>query len=285
MSRLRSLLLLAPILAGLAQPRVLHAQRVESVQRLAVATRPLTLVAADSDASRYAVRMTPISPAPRAAQAEDGKSSALGTVVRAAVGIGAGALIGGWLGYFGAQVGRSDWDRVPTSEKTSLRQGYMVAGLGVGGLLGYFARPRPHAPNRLPQPFNIPARTGRQLLANTELRRSIATNALEAVELGRPEWIKPQHDDEAKQGAAPRAGPVEFISLVVYVGEERIGGIETLREIAIPEVTELRFYDSRDARRRWGVEHRYGAIEVVPVGTASTSAASPAPEPVPTTSK
>ena len=48
--------------------------------------------------------------------------------------------------------------------------------------------------------------------------------------------------------------------------------------LLIPEVAELRFYDTRDARRRWGVDHRYGAIEIVPAGTASTATASvPAP--------
>ena len=274
MSRLRALLLLLPIALGVLPPRTLTAQRAEAATSFNLVARPLSATLADSDASRYVVHMTPV--APPAQDEEQGKPSALGSAIRAAVGIGAGAVVGGWLGYFGAQVGNSDWDKISSAEKTSLRQSYTVVGLGVGGLLGYFARPKPHV-SRLPQPFNIPARTGRQLLAATELRRSIATNALEAVELGRPEWLKQQHDDEAKQGAAPRTGPVESISLVVYVGDERVGALETLRDIAIPEVTELRFYDARDARHRWGVEHRYGAIEVVPVGTASTAtAAAPA---------
>ena len=181
--------------------------------------------------------------------------------------------MGGWLGYFGAQVGRSDWDKSTAEQKNSVRQGYTAVGLGLGGVLGYLVRPRPNAPSRLPQPFNVPARTGRQLFATAELRRSIATNALEAVEMGRPEWIKQQQADAAKQGSTPRTGPVESVSLVVYVGEEKVGGFETLRDIAIPEVTELRFFDARDAKRRWGADHRYGAIEVVPVGmsTATTS--------------
>jgi hypothetical protein len=277
MSRLRALLLLAPVVLGVLPSRSLTAQRIDSAPTLSLAARPLSVVADDADASRYAVHMTPFAPAARAD--EEGGSSVAASVARAALGVGVGALVGGWLGYFGAQVGRSDWATVPNNEKTTLRQSYTVIGVGVGGLLGYFVRPKPHA-NRLPQPFNIPPRTGRQLLAASELRKSIATNALEAVELGRPEWIKPQHDDEAKQGSAPRTGPVESISLVVYVGDERVGSIETLRDIAIPEVTELRYYDARDAKRRWHVDHRYGAIEVVPVGTASTSAAVLQPAPV-----
>ena len=62
---------------------------------------------------------------------------------------------------------------------------------------------------------------------------------------------------------------MESISLVVYVGDEKVGAIETLRDIAIPEVAELRFYDARDARRRWGIDHKYGAIEVVPAASAA----------------
>jgi hypothetical protein len=280
--RLHHLALIAPIVLTLLPPRALGAQRADALQSLAVASHPLLALPPDSDASRFAVHMTPIAPdAPaRPAVDDEGGSSIAGTVLRAVVGVGAGALVGGWLGYFGAQVFRSDWDKATSEQKTAARQSYTTAGLGLGGLLGYLARPKPHAPSRLPQPFNIPARTGRQLFANAELRRSIATNALEAVELGRPEWIKPQKDDDAKAGA-PRTGPVESTSLVVYVGEEKVGGIEMLREISIPEVTELRYFDARDARRRWGAEHRYGAIEVVPAGTASSAAAPMTPASVP----
>jgi hypothetical protein len=275
MSVKRFLLLAAPLTIGLLPPRSLAAQRVDAARSFSVAPRSLVLAPTDSDASPFQVRMTPVAPARRAAQ--EGESSTIGTVMRAAVGIGAGALVGGWLGYFGAQVGRSDWDKSTSEQKNSIRQGYTFAGLGLGGVLGYLVRPKPHAPSRLPQPFNIPARTGRQLLAAAELRRSIATNALEAVELGRPEWIQKQKDDEAKQAGTPRTGSVEATSLVVYVGAEKVGGLETLRDIAIPEVTELRLYDARDAKRRWGVEHRYGAIEVVPVGTTSATTSAPTP--------
>ena len=186
---------------------------------------------------------------------DDDKPSIAGRIVRSAIGVGVGAAVGGWLGYFGAQVTNSDWTRISDQEKTSLRQSYTRVGVGVGALAGYFLRPKAHAPSRLPQPFNVPARTGRLLLASGELRRSIATNALEAIEMGRPEWIQQQRKDEAAHGSAPENRPVESTSLVVYVGDEKVGAIETLRDIAIPEISELRFYDARDARRRWGGNH------------------------------
>jgi hypothetical protein len=227
------------------------------------------IVAAPAESTEtYLVTMPPIVSA-RAAPAKDGPG-AVGTAVRAVIGVGVGAAVGGWLGYFGAQVANGDWARISSSEKTSLRQGYTVAGLGVGGIVGYFLRPKARPASRLPQPFNVPTRTGRLLLASTELRRSIATNALEAIELGRPEWIRQQRADEIKRGGAQTpSGPVEATSLVVYVGDEKVGAIETLRDIAIPEISELRFYDPRDARRRWGANYKYGAIEVVPAAAST----------------
>jgi hypothetical protein len=210
-----------------------------------------------------------------AAPDADAAPSTTKRVFRAVVGVGVGAVVGGWLGYFGAQVANSDWQRISADEKTELRQSFTVAGLGVGAVAGYFLRPKGRTVSRLPQPINVPPRTGRLLLASAELRRSIATNALEAVELGRPEWMKDQREDEAKRAGLASTLPVEALSLVVYVGDEKVGAVETLRDVAIPEVAELRFYDARDARRRWGVEHKYGAIEVVPV-TMTTDFAQPA---------
>ena len=264
MMRISILSLAAPLAVALVSPMRAGAQ---------AGTRSATLASAEPSpisSARYAITMAPIAPAV-AARADDSKPSMAGRVFRTAIGVGVGAAVGGWLGYFGAQVANSDWARISPQEKTELRQNYTKVGIGVGGVAGFFLRPKPRM-NRLPQPFNVPARTGRLLLASAELRRSIATNALEAIELGRPEWTKQQRDDEAKRGGQPSTLPVEAISLVVYVGDEKVGAIETLRDVAIPEVAELRFYDARDARRRWGIDHKYGAIEVVPASTAASFA-------------
>jgi hypothetical protein len=226
----------------------------------------------------YTITMEPIaapSPPAPAARAAEGSSGA-GRGILAAIGVAVCAAVGGWIGYFGAQVANSDWARISASDKTSLRQGYTAAGVGLGAIAGYFLRPKGRREDRFPTPFNVPARSGRLLLGSAELRRSIATNVLEAVELARPEWTKQQREDEAKHGEAPSTEPVEKASVVVYVGDEKVGALETLRDVAIPEVAELRFYDARDARRRWGTDHKYGAIEVVPADAASTSAAAPA---------
>jgi hypothetical protein len=266
--------LTAALAASLAPSLSVAAQSVTPAPSVMYAASPLT---AAGEPSPYVVRMTPIAPGAASRAADDGSGpSTAGRVFRAAVGIGVGAAVGGWLGYFGAQVANGDWARISPSQKTSLRQSYTKIGLGVGGVAGYFLRPKGRRGSSLPQPFNVPARTGRLLIASSELRRSIATNVLEAVELDRPEWTKQQHADEAKRGSETTTLPVEAVSLVVYVGDEKVGAIETLRDIAIPEVSEVRFYDARDARRRWGVEHKYGAIEIVPATSATSQLDQPA---------
>lgn len=257
----------AALAASLAPSLSVAAQRVAPAPSVMSATSPLV---AARDSGSYVVRMAPIAPdvATPVADEESGQST-VGRVFRAAVGVGVGAAVGGWLGYFGAQVANGDWARISSTEKTQLRQNYTKVGLGLGAVTGYFLRPKGRRSSGLPQPFNVPARTGRLLIASSELRRSIATNVLEAVELDRPEWTKQQHADEAKRGSEPTTLPVEALSLVVYVGDEKVGSIETLRDIAIPEISELRFYDARDARRRWGTQHKYGAIEVVPANASA----------------
>jgi len=266
---MRVLLFLTAPLVALVPSMTAQAQAAAPAASLVSAESPL--VAARRESGPYAITMAPLAPAV-ASRADDGSGpSVAGRVFRAAVGVGVGAAVGGWLGYFGARVANSDWKSISPTEKTELRQNYTRIGVGVGAVAGFFLRPKPRI-NRLPQPFNVPARTGRLLLASAELRRSIATNALEAVELGRPEWTKQQREDETKRGGQPSTLPVEAISLVVYVGDEKVGAIETLRDIAIPEVSELRFYDARDARRRWGIDHKYGAIEVVPASSAASFA-------------
>jgi hypothetical protein len=266
MSRL-SFVVVATAAAVALLPSSLLAQ--SATARMSALSPTSAMLVARPESSAYHVTMPPIAPAaPASADADDDHPSIAGRIVRSVIGVGVGAAVGGWLGYFGAQVTNSDWARISDDQKTSLRQSYTRVGLGVGAVTGYFLRPKPHA-NRLPGLYNIPARTGRLLLVSSELRRSIATNALEAIEMARPEWVQQQRRDEAAHGSAPANGPVESTSLVVYVGDEKVGAIETLRDIAIPEISELRYYDARDARRRWGGAHKYGAIEVVPADASA----------------
>jgi hypothetical protein len=215
--------------------------------------------------------------APRAAlaqssPAEQQPGGRMGAAVQAVLRVGGGAVVGGFLGYFVSQVRRSDWERLPAAERNRSRQQYTLAGASIGAITGFFLRPHTQPALGVPTPLPVSPRVGRQRLLASELRRSLATNALEAVQMERPEWIR------------RTAGDADTVtSLSVFVDNERIGEMVVLQDIAIPELSELRYYDADDARRRWGAVHRGGAIEVVPLraapatGTVTGSALSPSP--------
>lgn len=228
----------------------------------------------DPFAGRFASSAVPVTRAVAARplpwrEDEEGRPGIAGRVARAVVGVGGGVVVGGFLGYFASQMGHSDWEDRPAAEKTRMRRTATIDGAALGAVAGYFLRPRTHVRRAgEAMPMGIAPRAGRQLMDATELRRSIATNVLEAVQLGRPEWIKGVDPEAARDTAS--GSPVESRSVVVYVGDERMGPLSSLRDVSIPEVAELRYFDRTDARRRWGVDARHGAIEVVPASVAGS---------------
>jgi hypothetical protein len=142
-------------------------------------------------------------------------------------------------------------------------------------------RPRKLRLGGQPVAAPLPARAGRQVLSSADLRRSLATNMLEAVELERPEWLQPL--PRPLEIPASDTANARSRSLVVYLGIDRVGGVASLRDVSLSEVQELRLYDAREAEQKWGVEHRYGAIEVItptsaesePTATRAPAASSP----------
>jgi hypothetical protein len=240
----------------------------------------------EARAAVLGARRVPLGPLPahsgtlvfgRVTSTEEEGSGMADRTLQTAVGIGAGALVGGFLGYFVSQVSTSDWENRPAAERSHMRAQYALSGAALGALTGYLVRPRTLHVRRQAPLGPVPPRTGRQLLAGADLRRSIGTNALEAVELERPEWLRSLPNKRAL--ANVDTVNVAQSSIVVYVGEEIVGGVGLLHDVAIPEVTELRFYDAHEAERRWGGAHRFGAIEVVPVAATSPSSAQPSTVP------
>ncbi|MDB4886893.1 MAG: hypothetical protein JWN79_2331 [Gemmatimonadetes bacterium] len=244
-----------PALAGVVQP--VGAQAASAVHPVGVLARPHRSGTGGALLERVAAAAT--------------DETAGRSTLRAAAGVGLGVVMGGFIGYFVSQVTTSDWADLGAGERSTLRQRYTVSGAAVGAISGALLRPRANHSARETREQLIAPRTGRLLLSTAELQRSIATNAYEAIELERPEWLarRGNPDSPAPAGAGLHAAPT---APVVYMGEERVGDAVQLRDVAIPEVRELRFYDSRDAMRRWRTPHPYGAIEVVP-----TQAAVPVP--------
>lgn len=181
------------------------------------------------------------------------------------VSIVGGVVVGTWLGYFLSQVVKSDWEGTRGGERADHRRRFAFSGAAVGAIGGYLVRPRRRAPGqRDPQgPYFYVPRTPRHYIDRVELWRAPVVNALEAIQVLRPEWLEPTYvATHAATGNAPPAAGDDAIA--VYVVDTRLNGPDALSEIAIPELEELRFYERADAERRWGRPHPRGAIEVVP---------------------
>jgi hypothetical protein len=176
-----------------------------------------------------------------------------------------GAVVGAWLGYFLSQVVKSDWEG-RGGERALHRRRFTFSGAAVGAVAGYLVRPRfrPGATEVRPPYFYVP-RTTRQYITRDELRRAPVINALEAVQTLRPEWLETLQAGSVAAAQRTSSALNAEADIVVYVVDTRVGGVEALAEISIPELEELRMYDPTDAERRWGGAHPRGAIEVVPL--------------------
>jgi hypothetical protein len=181
-----------------------------------------------------------------------------------------GAVVGAWLGYFMSQVVKSDWEGMRAGERAGHRRRFAFSGAAVGAVAGYLVRPRPRAPGvRGPRPtyFYVPP-SMRHYITRAELQRAPVVNALEAIQMLRPEWLEAAHTGtHAMTQRAPAA--VADSGIAVYVVDTRVGGPEALAEISIPELEELRLYQPDEAQPRWGSAHPRGAIEVVPAARAT----------------
>jgi hypothetical protein len=181
-----------------------------------------------------------------------------------------GAVLGSFLGYFMSQVVKSDWEGERTGDRADHRRRFAISGAAVGAISGYLVRPR--GPRARPEPpafYVYVAPSARHYITVVELRRAVATNALEAVQVLRPEWLAT--GQFASQSTANGSPPMSAdAGIAIYAVDTRIGGLEALADAAIPEIEELRLYEPREAARRWGSPHPYSAIEIVPSATRTT---------------
>jgi glutaredoxin-related protein len=95
-------------------------------------------------------------------------------------------------------------------------------------------------------------RQDRNVLTREQLRETGHTNALEAVQALRSNWLRAKGTDSF---SAPT-------QVQVYVDNNQLGGVETLRGIATSQITYIRYYDGVTASGRWGLGHGQGVIYV-----------------------
>jgi hypothetical protein len=95
-------------------------------------------------------------------------------------------------------------------------------------------------------------RQDRNLLTGEQLRETGHNNALDAVQALRSNWLRAKGTDSF-------SSPTQ---VQVYLDNNQLGGVETLRGIATGQITYVRYYDGVTASGRWGLGHGQGVIFV-----------------------
>jgi hypothetical protein len=80
-------------------------------------------------------------------------------------------------------------------------------------------------------------------------------NAYEAIQQLRPQWLTPR---PSRSTSDPRP-----LVPVAFVDTMELGELTTLRTIAVTDVVEIHYYDSREAVARFGTKYNSGIIQVV----------------------
>jgi hypothetical protein len=94
--------------------------------------------------------------------------------------------------------------------------------------------------------------TSRNILTADEIAKTSAFNAYDAVRLRRPAFLSPA----VTSGAGQRRPPV-------YVDGIYFGEVESLKDIQVIDVKEIRYIDSRDATTLYGTGYVAGVIMVI----------------------
>ena len=79
----------------------------------------------------------------------------------------------------------------------------------------------------------------------------MATNALEAIQRLRPNFLSTRGP-----------GTINAVDegIIVYANGIRLGGTDTLRDLPVVEIKEIRYMSAADATQRFGTGHSHGAI-------------------------
>jgi hypothetical protein len=106
------------------------------------------------------------------------------------------------------------------------------------------------------------SKQNQNVITTEEIARSSATNAYELIQRVRPNYLRTRG---AVHGTPNANGTnrLEAVDLVVYLNDNRLGGSDQLRQIAISDIREIRYFSSSEATTKWGTGHSAGAIQVV----------------------
>jgi hypothetical protein len=89
------------------------------------------------------------------------------------------------------------------------------------------------------------------VIGAAELKDATYSNLYDLIQARRPRWL---------QGRVFSGG--RLATPEVLMGNRELGGTDALREIPLPSVLEVRYYDPSSAQAVFGPEHTNGVIQV-----------------------
>lgn len=181
-----------------------------------------------------------------------------------------GAIVGGWVGYVGAQVVKSDWDKENNGSFSHQRSAWVAGGMVIG-LLGSRLIGRTSAPRPGPLEVTRPRRN-RSVLTAAEIADANVDNAFDLILNLRKEWLVTRGTNswaESPRGQAEGFGATFQVDIrpgrdriIVYLDDIRVGGVEDMKEISKDLLTRAEFIDARRATYLYGAGHSHGVIRL-----------------------
>jgi hypothetical protein len=96
----------------------------------------------------------------------------------------------------------------------------------------------------------------REILTADEISRTTALTAYDAIQIRRPAFLVRAQQRALRDADQPDARPVVYVNGVFY------GEVESLREIPVREIKEIRFLEANDATRVLRAAHVGGVIMI-----------------------
>jgi hypothetical protein len=93
-------------------------------------------------------------------------------------------------------------------------------------------------------------------ISEEDLGRLDVSNAYQAVERLRPDWLR-------GRGQISTRNPQASLPTVYLAGVRQQGGPSALRQIRLGDVLEMQYLNAADATTRYGIDHAGGAIIVI----------------------
>lgn len=102
--------------------------------------------------------------------------------------------------------------------------------------------------------------TSRDVLTREQIDQTHAVNAYDAVMQLRSVWLRQRGSTQMPASAG--GGQFQENPIWVYLDDQRLGDIGTLRTIEAAVIHAIRFYPPAEAAARWGFNHGGGVISV-----------------------